>query len=385
MTKPSRRQVLVAGVALLVLAAVVFAFLPERVPVQTAVVERGPLQVVVEEEGRTRLSDRYVVSAPVAAFVRRIALEEGDRVEEGQALVELEPPRAAILDPRTRAQADSRVEAARASLARAEVEAAQARAELGRTERLHDVGAATPQALEAARSQAARAEAALESARAELDAAVAARRTSAGTPSFPVEEVLRAPVGGRVLAVHAESGGHVQPGAPLVEVGETERLQVVADVLSRDAVRIRPGTPVLVEEWGGEEPLEAVVRRVDPEGFTEVSALGVEEQRVRVVADLDGPAAAREGLGPGYGVLARFVVWEASEVLQVPTAALFREGDRWAAFVVEGGRARLRPVTPGREAGLLTQVEAGLEEGETVVVHPGNDVEDGVRVSPGRG
>lgn len=380
MKKPTRRQVLVTVGAALVLAAVVFAFLPDAVPVQTAIATRGPLQVVVEEEGETRVDDRYVIRAPVAAHVRRIDLEEGDPVEAGQVLVQLEPPRAAILDPRTQAEAGARVQAARAALERAEVEAEQARSDLARTRRLHDAEAATPQALEEARSQAARAEAGVESARAELEAALAAQRSAAGAASLPVEDVLRAPASGRVLAVHQESGGHVQAGEPLIEVGETEALQVVADVLSQEAVPIQPGTPVLVEEWGGEEPLEAVVRRVEPEGFTEVSALGVEEQRVRVVADLATPPAARGGLGPGYGVLARFVVWQAASVLQVPTAALFRHEDGWATFVVEGGRARLRDVTVGRQAGVVTQVVEGLEPGQTVVVHPSNEVEDGVRV-----
>lgn len=171
-------------------------------------------------------------------------------------------------------------------------------------------------------------------------------------------------------------------GETLLEVGDTEQLEVAAEVLSQDAVRIRPGTRVLLEQWGGDTPLEAVVRQVDPEGTTRVSALGVEERRVRVLADLASRPTAYAGLGPGYRVLARFVVWEDEDALRVPTAALFPHDDGWAVFAVEGRRASLRPVTIGQEAGLATEVASGLEEGDVVIVHPGNDVGDGVRVRP---
>jgi HlyD family secretion protein len=378
----TRKRAILIGVAVLILAWLVFMFLPDPVPVQTAQVTRGPLQVIVEEEGETRVADRYVVTAPVAAFVRRVQLEAGDPVQAGDVIVRLEPPRQAIHDPRSQAEAASRVTAARAALGQAEVAAAQATAELERAERLFAADAATRQALEQATVEAGRARAARDAARAELRAAESAQRTAGGASSLPVASELRAPASGRVLTVHHRSEGHVMPGEALLEVGDTEQLDIAAEVLSQDAVRIRPGARVLLDQWGGPGTLEAVVRQVDPQGVTRVSALGVEERRVRVVADLVSPADEYAGLGPGYRVLARFIVWEQADALRVPTAALFRHEDGWAVFVVEGGRAVLRPVTIGQEAGLATQVLGGLEPGEVVIVHPGNAVEDGVRVRP---
>jgi HlyD family secretion protein len=378
----TRKRAILMGVAVLILAWLVFLFLPDAVPVQTAQVTRGPLQVIVEEEGETRVADRYVVTAPVAAFVRRVQLEAGDAVQAGDVIVRLEPPRQAIHDPRSQSEAASRAAAARAALGQAEVAAAQATAELERVERLFAADAATRQDLERATVEAGRARANRDAARAELRAAEAAQRTAGGAASLPVATELRAPASGRVLAVHHRSEGHAMPGDPLLEVGDTEQLDVAAEVLSQDAVRIRPGARVLLEQWGGPGTLEAVVRQVDPQGMTRVSALGVEERRVRVVADLVSPAAEYAGLGPGYRVLARFIVWEHADALRVPTAALFRHQDGWAVFVVEGGRAARRPVTIGQEAGLVTQVLDGLEPGEVVIVHPGNAVADGVRVRP---
>lgn len=378
----TRKQAILSGIGVLVLGMVVFLFLPDRVPVQTATVTRGPLQVIVEEEGETRVENRYVVTSPVAAFVRRIQLEAGDAVQAGQVVVRLEPPREPIHDPRDQAEARSRVAAARASLGQAEVAAAQATAELERVERLYAAEAATRQALEQASVEAARTRAARDGALAELRAAESALRTAAGASTLPVADELRAPASGRVLIVHQQSEGHVMPGEPLLEVGDTEQLHIAAEVLSQDAVRIRPGARVLLDQWGGPGTLEAVVRQVDPQGFTRVSALGVEERRVRVLADLVSPAGTHAGLGPGYRVLARFIVWEAPDALRVPTAALFRHDDGWAVFVVEGRRAVLRPVTVGQEAGLATQVVAGVEAGDVVIVHPSNQVEDGARVAP---
>jgi HlyD family secretion protein len=381
--KITRKRAVLAGIGVLVLAAMVYLFLPEPEVVQTATVRRGPLQVTVEEEGETRVVDRYVVTAPVAAFMQRLELEVGDPVEAGQVIARFDPPRSILLDSRSRTEAQARVTAAQAGLAQAEVMAAQAEADLGRMTRLQETGAATAQALEQARAEAVRAQAALDAARAELRAAEAAA-SGVGSASPPMaRDVVRAPAAGRVLAVHRRSEGSVMPGEPLVEVGDTERLLVEAEILSTDAVRIRPGSRVILDQWGGEHTLEATVTRVDPQGITRVSALGVEERRVRVVADMvSGPEDYR-GLGPGYRVLARFVVWEYPDALQVPTAALFRHGEGWAVFLAEESRAVLRPVEVGREAGLWTQVVGGLEEGEVVIVHPGNDVEEGARIRVG--
>ncbi|HEX9109306.1 MAG TPA: HlyD family efflux transporter periplasmic adaptor subunit, partial [Longimicrobiales bacterium] len=202
-----------------------------------------------------------------------------------------------------------------------------------------------------------------------------------GSGQLSVQQVLTAPAAGRVLAVRRVSEGQVNPGDTLVVVGNTNQLQIRADVLSDDAVRIRPGTRVLVDQWGGDTTLTAVVRSVEPQGFTAVSSLGVEEQRVPVVADLtSAPALWDQRLGSGYRVLARFVVWESADAVQVPTSALFRAGNGWAVFVADGGRARRRAVVPGHQTGLLTEIVSGVKPGEQVIVHPGNEVEDGVRV-----
>ena len=380
--RPTRRQALLTGIAVVVLLLVVMLMRPDPVAVQLATATTGPLQVIVEDEGETRVVDRYVVTAPVMAYAQRVRLEVGDIVEAGQPLVRLEPPRAAMLDTRSQTEATARVSAAQASLRQAEIAAQQAATEVRRLEELYEAGAVARQTVEQAAVQAARAAAARDAARAELTAAQAARATAAGTGAGTqqVADNIRAPAGGRVLAVHHESEGPVTPGQPLLEIGDTRQLQVQVDVLSQDAVRIAPGTRVLLEQWGGPNALEAVVTHVDPQGFTRVSALGVEERRVRILASLTSTPDEYPGLGAGYRVLARFIVWEEGDVLQVPTAALFRHDDGWATFVVQDGVARLRPVQVGVQAGLVTQVVSGVRAGETVIVHPGNEIEDGVRV-----
>lgn len=383
MAKPTRRVVLLAAAAVAVLLLLAWAFLPKAVAVETALVGRAPLQVTVEEEGETRIRDRYVVSAPVAAFASRIALEEGDVVNEGDAVVRLEPPRAAILDPRTQSEAAARVRAADAAVANATVQAERASADRKRVRTLYDAGAVAEREMEEASAAATRATAALATARAELTAARAAAGVTGG--SAPPPAVLRSPVAGRVLAVHGRSGGPVSPGQPLIEIGDTRAIEVIADVLSQDAVRIAPGTRVIIDQWGGDGELEAVVTRVEPEGTTRISALGVEEQRVPVRADITSPAAAWAGLGSGYRVLARFVLWEGTDVLQVPTSALFRSGDGWAVFVARDGRAVRQAVEIGHQAGLAAEIVSGLSAGERVVVHPPNELADGTRISQREG
>lgn len=371
MTRKTRKRIILIGVGTLVLVALAYGFWPEPVAVTLAPVERGPLQVIVEEEGETQVAHNYVISSPVAAFAQRIELEAGDRVERGEPVVQLEPPRPAILDPRTRDEAQARVEAAKAALAEAEEERQ-------RIERLFEGGSATQQTLTQARSAA-------EQARANLGAARAAARAAPGPGTnghakLATAQVLRAPVSGRVLAVHHKSEGQVNPGAPLVELGDVDNLEVRVEVLSQDAVRIGPGTRVLLEQWGGDSTLQAVVDRVEPQGFTKVSSLGVEEKRVTVVADLTSPPQVWHGLGAGYRVLARFIVWEGEDVLQVPTSALFRTGDSWAIFVVEDGKAVQKAVEVGHQTGLAAQVVSGLQPGEQVIVHPDNDLEPGMSV-----
>ena len=367
MTPQHRKRLILTAGSVAVLALLIWSFLPKPVPVQTARVSRGPLQVVVEEEGETRVADRYAITAPTGGFLQRIELAEGDVVARGQPLLRLHPPRTPLLDARSRSEAAARVRAA-------EVTAQQADVELQRVQRLAAGGSATRQALEQAAAAAA-------TARADLEAARAALRRAEGGEAGEAQ-VLRAPAAGRVLAVRRRSEGQVNPGDTLVVIGDTNRLEVRADVLSQDAVRIHAGTRVLVEQWGGEGTLAARVTRVEPQAHTVVSSLGVEEQRVTVVAALEGNAVPPAGLGSGYRVLARFVTWEGRDVLQVPSSALFRSADGWAAFAVRDGRAVLRKVAIGQQAGLTTQVLSGLADRDEVIVHPGNQVADGVRVAP---
>ncbi|MFA6147148.1 MAG: efflux RND transporter periplasmic adaptor subunit [bacterium] len=392
---PWRQRVLLILLLLLAALALLWAFLPRPVPVETVKASRGPLRVTVEEEGKTRLRDRFVVSAPVAGYVRRVDLDVGDAVKRGQAVAGIDPVRAEGLDPRTRAIAQARVSTAEAALrtaaervreAQASDEYASARYE--RTRRLADAGLTPKDALEQAASEAKRASAAARSAveaedgaRHDLEAAKAALTGAGAFDGRRADQVtVRSPVTGKVLAVRHESEGVVPAGTPLLEVGDPGRLEVEVDVLSADAVRIRPGTPVLFERWGGDVPLEGKVRVVEPVGFTKVSALGVEEQRVLVLVDITSPRDVWKGVGDGYRLEASFILWEEKDVLQVPAGALFRTGDQSAVYIVEKGRAKARPVEIGRRNGLAAQLLSGLKEGETVILHPGDTVEDGKKV-----
>ncbi len=374
----------------------VWGFMPRPVPVEAIQVIRGPLRVAIEEEGKTRVIDRYVVSAPVAGFARRLKLDVGDRVKRGQVVATLDPLRSQVLDPRSRAEARARVASAEARLkvARENVEAAAAnttywKSELDRVTQLYERGVVPRGEQEHAEAEARRTQAtenssefAVEVARFEVEAAQTALRYSgsAGTPS-PSEIVpIRSPVAGRVLTIFRESEGVVVAGQSLVEVGNPEALEVESEVLSSDAVRITPGMPVLFGRWGGDGDIRGRVRLVEPVGFTKVSALGVEEQRVLVIADLVSPAEIWNRLGHGYRVETSFTLWEGEDVLQLPTSALFRYQDGWAVFVVENEAAHRRPVEVGHRSGLKAEVLSGLDPGESVIIHPDDELEDGVQV-----
>jgi len=386
MTK--KRWVIVGAVAALILVAML-GMCGSAVQVEVAVVGRQTLRVRVEEEGMTRVRDEFVIAAPVGGQLHRIHLEEGDRVAAGEIVARLAP---APEDARTRRVTQAQVDAAEArrnqvaaEAEQAEERARQARLEAERRRVLAEAGALSREAMEQAELQASTAARQAEAARAALlaaDAEVEAMRasllgaTGSGAPTVDVVS----PASGRVLRVLEESERVVPPGTPLLEIGDADGLEVVVDVLSTDAVRISPGDRVLVEEWGGDRPLEGKVRRVEPAAFTEVSALGVEEQRVNVIVDL---LAAPPELGAGYRVEARIVVWEGQDVLTVPTSALFQRNGEWCVFVVEGGRARLRPLKLGQRSTEAAEVIEGLQEGDTVIVFPPADVEDGVKVKAG--
>lgn len=382
MKKPTRKQIILIIIGLLIVAAIVYSFLPKAVRVQTATVTSDSLQVTIEEEGKTHVKDLYTISAPVAATVRRIDLDEGDSVAAGDPLVRLEPPRPTILDPRSRAEAQARVEAAEASLEEAQTRAEQAQKEHKRVDRLAEDGSATQRQLEQARADARQAIAALNAARAELAAARAAINLGVGESGANQSAgyELQAPVSGSVLTIHHKSAGYVNAGEPLIAIGNTESLEVRVEVLSEDAVRIAPGMRVVLDQWGGEDPLEAMVTRVERQGKEEVSALGVEEQRVQVIAEIESLREQWDDLGAGYRVLAQVIIWEDDNVLQVPTSALFRTERGWAVFVVEEGRATRQAVRVGHQTGLSAQITEGLSEGDRVIVHPGSEIEDGAKV-----
>ncbi len=391
-----RRKIGLSAMALLIIVAIGYGFLPKPVAVDMVSVERKPLRVVVEEEGRTRVIDRYQISTPVAAYARRIELKVGDMVERGQVLVVLDPLPSTVLDPRSRAQAQARVSSATAALRVAEenVRAAKASHDFAKAEhvRIHELyktrGVSSAEEDKAA-AEARRAYANLRSAkftvevaRHELEAAKTALQFSAakGVQEAPEKVVITSPINGSVLKINRESEGVISVGQSLIEVGDPRALEVVVDVLSADAVRIIPGTRVLFERWGGGQSLEGVVRVVEPVGFTKVSALGVEEQRVLVVADITSPPEQWQRLGDGYRVEARFILWEQDDVLQIPASSLFRDGDGWAVFAVENDTAVRKRVEVGQRNGLSAQVLSGLSEGERVITHPDDNIADGVDV-----
>jgi len=404
MSVAAKRIVLWGSVGLLLVAGLVWAFLPRPVPVDLAVASRGRLTVTIDEEGVTRVRDVYVLSAPVTGRTRRIDLEVGDRVVAGETVAAaIEPIDPELLDVRTEREARAAVQAAEAAreraaaeLERAEAELAYARADLRRQQRLMDEGVTSERELDTAQRQYRTARAAVGTARAALQEAAfeldraRARLVSPGDTAEgdtrgvggddPASIPVRPPVTGRVLRVLHESAGVVQAGTPLLEIGDPAELEIVVDLLSADAVKVEAGDPVIVEEWGGDGVLRGRVRRVEPYGFTEVSALGIEEQRVNVVVDLVDPREEWQRLGHGYRVEARIVVWERDDVLKIPLSALFRRGDAWAVFAVEEGLARLRPVERGRHTGLEVEIRSGLGEGDLVVRYPSNQVSDGVRV-----
>lgn len=383
-----------AGGALL-LALIVTGLWPRPLPVETATAARGPLMVTVDEEGQTRVRHRYVVSSPVAGHLRRIDLKPGATVEAGKTvLAVLETSGADLLDARSLAQAEARVrgaesarEQASARQAAAAATLALARTELERSRRLaservisrQELDAATTRELTAVQEERA-ATFGLQVAEYELEQARALLNRGQPGGAGDVSVNVTSPVSGRILRVMQESARNVPAGFPLMEIGDPADLEVRIEVLSRDGVGIAPGARVFLEQWGGEKPLEARVRLVEPAAFTKISALGVEEQRVYVIADFVDPFDARPTLGDGYRVEARIVQWSGENVLRVPAGALFQRDGVWQTFVVDGGRARLRAVKPGRSNGVETEIVDGLPEGTTVIVYPGDRVVDGSSV-----
>jgi HlyD family secretion protein len=403
-----------------------WAFAPRAVEVEAVAATRGPFETAVEEDGRTRVSERHAVTAPIAGRLRRIALREGDAVQAGQALALIEPLPSPLLDERSRGEQQARAAAAQAALERAgtrvraaQVGVDQALNEQRRTAQLVAQGFVSPAkadtdrlALDAATRER---EGAVEServARFELQQTRVALELSSGAASSGRTFTVRAPVAGMVLRVHQASEGVVGIGTPLLDLADTSRIEIVAELLTGDAAVARPGSPVRIERWGGPGSLQGQVRRVEPAAFTKVSALGVEEQRVNVLIDLvpalavpAGPAASEVSiggaaradatpaalLGDGWRVVVRILTRQEADVLRVPVSAVFpwpgpaQPADTMGVFVVEGGRARLRTVQVVARNGSLAWVRSGLTPGEVVIAYPSPAVADGVRVKPRQG
>ena len=388
----TRRLALVVG-ALAALAAIIYYWIPKPASVETATVRRGPLEVTVEEEGKTRVRDRFVVTAPISGNLQRIEHEVGDAIAKGQEIAKIQPPDPALLDPRTREEAQARLAAALAQARAADTAIVRAIASLGvatreaeRTRKLSESGAITITEKERDELNEQVAQADLAAAREQKRAAmaqVAAARATLGQGNsdrggpFPVTS----PAAGRILKLVRDSAGPVQQGAPLIELGDPHALEVVIDVLSSDAAQIAPGMPVEITAWGGGHPLAGTVTRIEPSAFTRISALGVEEQRVNIIVGIPDPPPT---LGDGFRVEGKIILWH-GDALSVPANAVFRDRGRWAVYTVSQGRAHLVPIEVGRRGRLAIEVAKGLAPGDVVILHPGDQVTDGGRVSASAG
>lgn len=391
-----KKTLLLAAAGVATVALLAWAFSPRPVTVETAAVLQGRYEQSIEEDGRTRLKDRYTVSAPVAARVLRITLREGDHVSAGEPVAVLMPVMSAMVDERSTREATARHQATLANVARAtariertQVTADEAQLELHRTEKLAREGFLSPSRLDSARLALAAAKREVEVARAERLAAVH-EQAQAAAALLPVTGnvqagrplTVRSPVDGVVLKIPQASEATVPAGAPLLDLGDPARMEVIAELLTTDAVQARPGGEAVVERWGG-PPAKARVRLVEPAAFTKVSALGIEEQRVKVVVDVDAPPEGWRAMGDGFRVTLRILTRQVDQAVLVPVGALFPIGDGgMGVFRVDGARAKLQPVELGGRNGSEAWVRTGLKPGDRVVIYPPPSVSDGQRVQP---
>ena len=390
------RRLIPAAIVLLLIGFLVWAFMPRPVEVDLGDVAPRTLEIVVEEEGEARIRDVYTVSATIAGKLQRISLHPGDAVTKGETVVALIGPAAPVLlDSRSRAVAEASAAAAQAAMDLARAQLAQAEvadefmaSEANRAVALYAKGAISQRSYDTAIREHKTAQAAVSSALAnlavrekELESALAVLRPDqAGEAGRCCVEVL-APASGRVLRVLSESEQVVQPGTPLVEIGDPSDMEIVVDLLSRDAVRVQAGATATITGWGG-ATISAVVDRVEPSAVTRVSALGIDEQRVKVLLSLTGPASQWTQLGHGFRVITRISLWRQDQVLTIPVGALFRDGTDWATYVIRDGQARLQTITLGERNDRIAQVLDGLQSGDRVILHPSDLVADGVSVVP---
>jgi HlyD family secretion protein len=375
-------------VTLLLMAALAFVFRPSRVPVETEVIRTGHLQEIIEEEGKARMHDHFVLAAMVSGQLRRVDLHAGDNVKAGQTVAWIDP---APIDPRQRAVLEARVHAAQATKQQADAVAERVQAEyrqteedLARNKELYRHGIISKEAMdkvstlaEITSRQRVGAEAGAQSAAYQVEETQSALLVY-GQDRADLPSSILSPVSGRILRLIEQSEKVVSAGTPIVEIGYSPRLEVVADFLTRDAVRIKPGMPAMFTDWGGDKPIPARVRMVEPGAFTKISALGVEEQRVNVLCDFAG---SPETLKDAYHVEVQVIVWEAPDVLLVPSSAVFRLGNEWMVFTVRDGVAHSSPLQIGHRGENQWEVIKGLRVGDVVITHPGADVKDKARVS----
>ena len=396
MTNLLRKHPVITFSAMLVVALLIYGFWPQAILVEAVKVSKAPMTMTIEEEGRTRVIDRYVIAAPVSGVTCRVDLDVGDVVTQGETLLSITPLDSEVLDSRSRAQAQARLAAAESALLAA-IEQAYAAAEanklaileLNRYEPLLKQGSISrdqyDRTLNDANTTAAHKRTAdfnVEVARYELEAAKAVLEHGSQLKQDDNEEriLVKSPINGRILKINRQCEGPVNMGEALLEVGDPAALEIEVDVLSADAVKIKPGMSVRFERWGGAQPLLGKVRAVEPVGFTKVSALGVEEQRVLIISDFTSPIEQWQQLGDGYRVEASFIIWHADDVLQIPASSLFRHNEQWAVYKIENNQARLQTVQIGKNNGLVAQVLQGLSIGDWLIDHPGNQVEDSRRV-----
>ena len=395
----SVRNLLLAGAGALVLLGLGYvSFRTDPVPVDIVDVTRGPLQVTINADGKTRVRDLFEISSPIAGTALRSPVAVGDPVAAGETVVAIvRPGTPSLLDERTRRQAEATLQEARASLHLAETELLRAekdrdfsQTQFDRTKSLVTSGVASITRMEDAAQTLAIAEAAVAAARARIELAQGTIERAEASLMMPVsaDEVpdsccirIKAPADGVVLSIDTVSQRPVSPGTPLLTLGDPADLELVADILSSDGVRLQPGAPAIVERWGGPGTLDARLDRIDPAARTKISALGIEEQRVDAYLSLVTPVAERPGLGDGFSVFVRIVEWQADDVLQLPVSALFRSGEDWAVFVVENGVARRRIVTLGHRNTRMAEIAAGVTEGERIITHPSDKVTDGVAIA----